>query len=54
MELSALSHPNLVALKGYCDEGSENILVLEFINNGSLRNYLHASEFIVQSVGFDR
>ena len=52
VELSALSHPNLVALKGYCDEDGENILVFEFINNGTLRSHLHTSGFEVKRLGF--
>ncbi|XP_056172457.1 probable LRR receptor-like serine/threonine-protein kinase At1g06840 [Syzygium oleosum] len=38
--LSRLHHRNLVALVGYCDEQSEQMLVYEFMPNGSLHNVL--------------
>ncbi|MCD9559114.1 hypothetical protein HAX54_016847 [Datura stramonium] len=40
--LSRLHHRNLVSLLGYCNEGIEQMLVYEFMPNGSLRDLLSA------------
>ncbi|KAL5202544.1 hypothetical protein ABZP36_013496 [Zizania latifolia] len=40
--LSRLHHRNLVALVGYCDEENEQMLVYEFMPNGTLRDNLSA------------
>ncbi|KAK4342586.1 hypothetical protein RND71_038402 [Anisodus tanguticus] len=40
--LSRLHHRNLVVLLGYCDEEGEQMLVYEFMPNGTLRDWLSA------------
>ncbi|KAK4606924.1 hypothetical protein RGQ29_000942 [Quercus rubra] len=40
--MSRLHHRNLVSLIGYCDEECEQMLVYEFMSNGTLRDHLSA------------
>ncbi|KAJ4971886.1 hypothetical protein NE237_004985 [Protea cynaroides] len=40
--LSRLHHRNLVSLLGYCDEEGEQMLVYEFMENGTVRDHISA------------
>ncbi|KAG5233587.1 LRR receptor serine/threonine-protein kinase [Salix suchowensis] len=40
--LSRVHHRNLVSLIGFCDENDEQMLVYEFMSNGTLRDHLSA------------
>ncbi|KAM3740111.1 hypothetical protein ACB098_08G074000 [Castanea mollissima] len=40
--MSRLHHRNLVSLIGFCDEEGEQMLVYEFMSNGTLRDHLSA------------
>ncbi|KQK10331.1 hypothetical protein BRADI_2g53400v3 [Brachypodium distachyon] len=44
--LSRLHHRNLVSLIGYCDEEDEQMLVYEFMPNGTLRDHLSVTSKI--------
>ncbi|KAJ0088589.1 hypothetical protein Patl1_31598 [Pistacia atlantica] len=46
--LSRLHHRNLVSLLGYCDEEEEQMLVYEFMPNGTLRDWLSENETYIQ------
>ncbi|KAL7617429.1 hypothetical protein Lser_V15G03241 [Lactuca serriola] len=39
--MSSFNHENIISLIGYCDQGNDMILVMEFASNGSLNNHLH-------------
>lgn len=41
--LSRIHHRNLVAFLGYCHEDGRNILVYEFMHNGTLKEQLHGN-----------
>lgn len=39
--IGKVKHKNLVSLLGYCAEGSQRLLVYEYIDNGNLEQWLH-------------
>ncbi|KAK1402650.1 putative receptor-like serine/threonine-protein kinase [Heracleum sosnowskyi] len=39
--IGKVRHKNLVGLIGYCAEGSERLLVYEYVDNGNLEQWLH-------------
>ncbi|KAI5057338.1 hypothetical protein GOP47_0027353 [Adiantum capillus-veneris] len=41
--LSRVHHRNLVSLVGYCDDEGEQMLVYEFMENGTLRDHLNSN-----------
>nr|XP_043630666.1 probable serine/threonine-protein kinase PIX13 [Erigeron canadensis] len=51
--LGRLSHPNLVKLLGYCYEGTELLLVYEYMQKGSLENHLFGRGSTVQPLPWD-
>ncbi|KAI3795626.1 hypothetical protein L1987_38282 [Smallanthus sonchifolius] len=51
--LGRLSHPNLVKLLGYCYEGTELLLIYEFMQKGSLENHLFGRGSTVQPLPWD-
>ncbi|XP_071741808.1 probable LRR receptor-like serine/threonine-protein kinase At1g06840 isoform X2 [Rutidosis leptorrhynchoides] len=50
--LSRLHHRNLVSLLGFCDEEGEQMLVYEFMPNGTLREHLSVTEKYKESLSF--
>ncbi|KAJ9565096.1 hypothetical protein OSB04_001062 [Centaurea solstitialis] len=50
--LSRLHHRNLVSLLGFCDEEGEQMLVYEFMSNGTLRDHLSVTEKYKESFSF--
>lgn len=47
--LSLMRHPNLVHLIGYCAEGTQRLLVYEYMPLGSLEDHLLGNTFNVPS-----
>lgn len=45
--LSIVRHQNVVKLIGYCNEGRNWLLVLEYVPNKSLRSHLHGKLFFI-------
>lgn len=43
--ISALQHPNMVKLHGFCVEGKQLLLVYEFVENNNLARTLLVSLF---------
>ncbi|KAI4330219.1 hypothetical protein MLD38_028520 [Melastoma candidum] len=43
-KISALHHPNITELYGYCSEQGHNMLIYEYFRNGSLHEFLHLSD----------
>ncbi|MQM01298.1 hypothetical protein Taro_034059 [Colocasia esculenta] len=41
--LSRIHHRNLVSFLGYCQQGGKNILVYEFMHNGTLKDHLYGT-----------
>nr|GEW19376.1 probable LRR receptor-like serine/threonine-protein kinase At1g06840 [Tanacetum cinerariifolium] len=50
--LSRLHHRNLVSLLGFCDEEGEQMLVYEFMSNGTLRDHLSVTEKYKECLSF--
>jgi serine/threonine protein kinase len=44
--LSRVHHRNLVSLLGYCDDAGEQMLVYEFMPNGTLREHLNCEYYV--------
>lgn len=47
--LSSIQHRNLVTLLGYCQERDQQILVYEYIPNGSVSVHLYGSHLSTQT-----
>ncbi|XP_021628999.1 calcium/calmodulin-regulated receptor-like kinase 1 [Manihot esculenta] len=45
--VNRVSHKNLVKLVGYCIDGANRLLILEYFSNGSLRSKLHGKENVL-------
>ncbi|XP_058005572.1 proline-rich receptor-like protein kinase PERK15 [Hevea brasiliensis] len=51
--ISSVSHKNLVKLVGYCIDGANGLLVLEYLPNGSLKSHLHGKNILDWSKRID-
>ncbi|XP_009616311.1 protein STRUBBELIG-RECEPTOR FAMILY 5 isoform X2 [Nicotiana tomentosiformis] len=43
-KISKLHHPNIAEVLGYCSELGQNMLIYEYLRNGSLHEFLHVSD----------
>lgn len=50
--LSRVHHKNLVSLVGFCYEQGEQMLVYEYIPNGTLRENLMGILFVISTINF--
>lgn len=50
--LSRLHHRNVLSLVGFCYEQGEQMLVYEFIQNGTLKDSLSGTSFHTSSVTY--
>lgn len=50
--LSRIHHRNLVQFYGYCQEEGKNILVYEFMHNGTLKEHLYGPQTLEQSINW--
>ncbi|GKV42843.1 hypothetical protein SLEP1_g50207 [Rubroshorea leprosula] len=51
--IGKVRHKNLVGLIGYCAEGSQRMLVYEYVNNGNLEQWLHGDVGPVSPLTWD-
>ncbi|XP_044507550.1 probable receptor-like serine/threonine-protein kinase At4g34500 [Mangifera indica] len=51
--IGKVRHKNLVCLIGYCAEGTQRMLVYEYINNGNLEQWLHGDVGSVSPLTWD-
>uniref|UniRef100_A0A453BZG4 non-specific serine/threonine protein kinase n=1 Tax=Aegilops tauschii subsp. strangulata TaxID=200361 RepID=A0A453BZG4_AEGTS len=51
--IGRVRHKNLVRLLGYCAEGNQRMLVYEFVNNGTLEQWVHGDVGPVSPLTWD-
>ncbi|VAH47800.1 unnamed protein product [Triticum turgidum subsp. durum] len=51
--IGRVRHKNLVRLLGYCAEGNQRMLVYEFVNNGTLEQWIHGDVGPVSPLTWD-